>query len=245
MTGAEIAVVLIAVVLASVVKTVTGMGFGLIAIPLISLVAGVEEAVAVTSLANLSINGGLAWFERSSAAATRDLPMLGTTAVLGSVAGTLVLVSVPEEPLLFGLAAVVVAYIVAFVRVPDLSLGAVRSARWSPVAGTAAGLLHGTTGMSGPIVGTWIHAYRLERSAHILSVTSLFLLAGSAQVGVLLLGGSFEGLWLPALLVIVPAVASIPAGRRFRDRVESSTFDLAILVTLGLSAATLVVRAVL
>ncbi len=234
--------VLAAVVLASGLKTLTGMGFGLITIPLISLVVGVEEAVASVALANVAINGGMAWHERSAYPDTRDLPTLTTTAVVGSIVGTVLLVSVPDEPLVVLLAAVVFAYVTLFFMVPDLSIGPTRSARLAPLVGTAAGFLHGTTGISGPIVGTWIHAFRLDRNAHILSATALYLLAGFTQAVVLIVRGSLNDVWPVSLAAVIPAVASIRIGRRFRDRISPRGFDLAVVITLAVSAVVLLVR---
>lgn len=242
MTATQAVVVLIAVIVGAVLKTITGMGFALVVIPVISLVSSVEEAVTVASLANLSLNGGVAWYERAEFRATRDLPTLAGAGVVGAVGGTLLLVSVPDEPVVILLAAVVFGYIVVYFTVPELSIGPRTSARLAPVVGLFGGFLQGSTGISGPLFGTWIHAYRLDRGAHILSVTTLFAVATFAQIIVFIAGGSLSDLWLPALAAVVPAMASIPIGRRFRNRFSSRAFDLAIIATLAASAVTLLLR---
>ena len=76
MTGPELLVVLCAVVVGAVLKSVTGMGLPIIGIPIISLVVGVEDAVVVIALPNLVLNAALMFRERSHLTETRDLPML-------------------------------------------------------------------------------------------------------------------------------------------------------------------------
>ncbi len=102
-----------------------------------------------------------------------------------------------------------------------------------------AGVFQGAVGISGPIVGSWIHSYRLPRSAHILSVTSLFFITGLAQLVVLISTGELSGRVTATLLACIPVFASIPIGTRLRNRVSGRGFDLAIVGMLGVSAAAL------
>ena len=76
MTGAEIAVVLGASLLGAFVKAVTGMGYPVIAIPLITLVLGIEDAVVIVAAPNLAANLILCWGARAGRAESRDLPLL-------------------------------------------------------------------------------------------------------------------------------------------------------------------------
>ena len=110
------------------------------------------------------------------------------------------------------------------------------------VAGPGAGLLQGAIGISGPLVGSWIHSYRLERRAHILSVTVMFSLAGLSQLVTLLMQGELEGRWLVALLGCLPAFATIPIGERLRDRFSSEGFDRFIVATIAVTVTALAIR---
>lgn len=67
MTGSEILVVALAVAAGAALKSVTGMGLPLLAIPVISAVAPVKEAVAVVALPNLPVNVTLLERERAPA----------------------------------------------------------------------------------------------------------------------------------------------------------------------------------
>lgn len=239
MTAAELCIVLAAVVIASIAKSVTGMGLPLIVIPIASLFVSVEDAVVVIALPNVIANLVLAGRERGSLAATRDLQRLVPFGIAGAVIGTIVFVSVPEEPLVALLVAAIVLYVALFVLHPDLKTTPAVSRRWSPLAGSVAGMFQGAIGISGPIVGAWIHSYRLPRGAHILSVTLLFALTGLTQFAILVATGKLDGRWLASLAACVPVLGSIPFGTWLRDRVSANAFDRAIVGMLAISALAL------
>jgi uncharacterized membrane protein YfcA len=242
MSGAELGIVLVAVVIGSIAKAVTGMGLPLIAIPIASLFVDVDTAIVVIAFPNVLANLVLAARERASYPETRDLPVLATAGVIGAILGTLLLVSVPETPLVVAVIVAIVGYIVVFFAHPDLRTTPARSKRLAPVVGGVAGLFQGGVGISGPIVGSWIHSYRLPRSAHILSVTSLFFITGLAQLTVLVASGELSGRVAATLLACIPVFASIPIGTRLRNSVSVRGFDLAVVGMLAVSAVALAIQ---
>ena len=104
MTGAEIAAVLGASLLGAFVKSVTGMVYPLLAVPLLTLASGGEDAAVIVAFPNICANALLCWHARAGRAEARDLPVLVGTALAGAVVGTSLLVTLPEEPLLVMLA---------------------------------------------------------------------------------------------------------------------------------------------
>lgn len=242
MSGTELAIILTAIVVGAVVKAVTGMGLPLIAIPIASLFVDVETAVVVIAFPNVLANAVLAERERHSVRETRDLPVLAVAGVVGAVGGTLLFVNVPETPLVVALVVSILGYVVLFFAHPDLRTTPVQSRRLAPAVGGVAGIFQGAIGISGPIVGSWIHSYRLSRGAHILSVTVLFFITGFTQLVILVASGELSGRVTATLLACIPVLASIPVGRRLRDSVSSRGFDLAIVGMLVVSAVALVVQ---
>jgi uncharacterized protein len=240
----ELVVVLLAVIIGAIAKSVTGMGLPVIAIPIASLFIDVETAIVVIAFPNVLANAVLAGQERHSYRETRDLPTLAVAGVLGAVAGALVLVNVPETPLVIAVIVAIVGYVVLFFAHPELRTTPARSRRLAPVVGAVAGLFQGAVGISGPVVGSWIHSYRLGRSAHILSVTSLFFITGLAQLTVLAGSGELDGRLTATLLACIPVAVSIPIGTRLRERVSGRGFDLAIVGMLIVSALALALQMV-
>jgi uncharacterized membrane protein YfcA len=97
-------------------------------------------------------------------------------------------------------------------------------------------------GISGPIVVTWIHSYRLPREAHILSVTGIFFFVGISQLVGLGVSGRLNDRLAAAMLAIVPMLVMIPVGTRLRDRLSGRAFDLAVLAVLTVSVTALLIR---
>lgn len=242
MSATELGIVLIAVVIGAIAKAVTGMGLPLIAIPIASLFVDVDTAIVVIAFPNVLANLVLAAKERDSYPETRDLPVLAVSGIVGAVFGTLLLVSLPETPLVLAVVVVIVGYIVLLFAHPELRTTPARSKQMAPLVGGVAGLFQGGVGISGPIVGSWIHSYRLGRSAHILSVTSLFFITGLAQLVILVGSGELAGRVTATLLACVPVFASIPVGTRLRNSVSVRGFNLAIVGMLGVSALAMLVQ---
>ena len=242
--GTQLTIVLITVVIASVIKSVTGMGLPLIVIPIAALFVDVNDAVVVIALPNVLANAVLGGRERHSFSETRDLPMLAIAGVIGEVGGTLLFVSLPETPLVIALIVAITGYVVLFFAHPELRTTPRQSKRWAPVVGGVGGAFQGAIGISGPIVGSWIHSYRLPRGAHILSVTFLFFIMGFTQLTILIANGELSGHLTATLLACIPVLASIPIGTRLRGVVSKRGFDLAIVAMLCLSIVALTVRTI-
>ncbi len=244
MTETDLVVVVIASLLGSFVKSVTGMGYPQVAIPLLSFFIGVEAAVAVIALPNVVANTMLNLHVRHARHETRDLPVLALTSTAGAVLGTVLLVSVPARPLLIVLAATITAYLLQYLRRPELRLAPATTRRWAPLAGTTAGIMQGSMGISGPVVAMWFHGYRLGKDAYVFSITLLFLLAGVAQLAVLALGGKLDRDRLGAsALALMATVTVIPIGTRLRSRLDGQLFERVVLGLLAVSAVSLFIRA--
>ncbi len=244
MSGTQIAVVVFASLLGAMVKSVAGMGYPVLAVPLIALVLGVEDAVVIVALPNLAANAYLCWESRDTHDQARDLPSLLGFGIVGAVVGTIALVTVPEEPLLVVLALSIAVFVFNFVRRPDLAITPRAARRFSPVVGSVAGLLQGAIGVSGPVVATWVHAYRLPPRAFVHTVTLIFGVTGAAQIVVLGVQGQFSAeRLLAALAAAVPVAVVTPLGVRLRDRLAGAVFDRVVLAVLLASAASLVVDA--
>ncbi len=244
MTGGELIIVLAAVVVGAVIKSVTGMGLPIIVVPIATLFVDLADAVVVIAVPNLAANAALLWRERHHLDQTRDLPTLLATGIVGGVLGALAFVNLPEEPLLVLLVAAIALYLGRSLLQPDARLAPATTARWAPAVGTVAGLFQGAIGISGPIVGAWIHSYRLDRGAHVASITALFGVGGLAQCAVLVGSGQLAGRTTASALAMIPILASIPVGTWIRGRLSSAAFDRAILGLLAVSGVGLVVRIV-
>jgi uncharacterized membrane protein YfcA len=238
----ELLVVFVASFLGAFIKGVTGMGYPVVAVPLISLALGVEEAVVIVALPNFAANSFLCWEARDARGESRDVGLFIGLGIVGAVLGTLVLVDAPEEPLQITLALTVVAFVVLSLRRPELRYSEMTTKRWAAPVGLLAGLFQGAIGASGPVVGTWFHGYRLTPRGYVFTVTIVFGVTGLAQILVLGGQGAFtvELLWASALAGLAVLCAT-PLGLRLRRRLEDTGFARAVLAALVISAVALVV----
>ena len=244
MTGVELALVVLASLVGSFVKSVTGMGYPLVAIPFLTLFIGVEEAVAIVAIPNAAANLLLNVHVREHRSETRDLPVLIAVSMIGAVIGTLVLTKAPEEPLLIGLAVTVFLFVVQRVRSPEFTLTPATTKRAAPAVGVLAGFAQGAVGVSGPILAGWFHGYRLSKNGFVFSLTAVFFMSGIAQLGILVVQDAYDrDLIVAAGLALVATLAVMPVGTRLRGRIGGRTLENLILGLLVVSGTSLVLRA--
>jgi uncharacterized protein len=237
----ELSIILIAMIVGGFVKGATGQGLPQIAIPVMASFLGVEHAVVVMAIPGVIANGWLLWTYRSHLRRTRDLPAILTTGIFGSVAGTVLLTTLDDRILSLVLASVIGLYVVFFLAHPSFSLRPAVTRYSSPPVGLAAGLLQGSTGVSGPLVSTYMHALRLDKETYVLSVATVFLVFSVVQAAALTILGLYtESRLGESLLALVPIMIMLPIGTRLTHGLSRRAFDLMILAVLVASGARLV-----
>jgi uncharacterized membrane protein YfcA len=237
----DLVVIVCALAVGAFVKGVTGTGLPQIAIPVMATYIGVERAVVVMALPGIVSNAWLVWANRDAYRDSRDLPALTTTGAVGAVAGTVLLTSVDGRLLSLVLAAVILTYIGIVLRRPHLSLPPTLSKFTSPPLGFAAGGLQGATGVSGPLLSTYLHGFALRPAAYVLSLSTLFLVFSAIQVVTLLGLGLYTGDRLrDSVLAMVPIALMLPLGSRLSRRLPTTVFRRVVLVGLAVTAVALV-----
>lgn len=242
MSGTDLAVIVIAVVVGALVKSVTGMGLPLVAVPIMTIFMPTETAVAVLALPNLAQNVFLVYKFRQWHSSVRQLPAFCIAGVLGASVGTYALDVMDERVLQVALLTMVVAYLISAVTHPHLEITE-RAERIGTVpVGMVSGLFQGAIGISGPIVGTWHHGLRLHRDAFVFSIATVFTLTGATQAGLLGLQGKYSGRWGAIAVVALIVLVTVPFGSRLRTRLPVEWFHRLVLVLLGVSCISIVVE---
>lgn len=242
----ELLVIVLALTIGGFIKGVTGSGLPQIAIPVMAVFLGVERSVVIMVIPGIVSNGFLIWRNRGEFSGTRDLPVLLGTGIVGAVAGTYLLTALDQRVLSTILAASVLVYVAMRLTRPELEL-APRTTRWfAPPVGFAAGALQGASGISGPLLTTWLHSYRLAPAAYVLSLTTMFQVFSIAQ-GVTLVGlGMFSvDRLVEGFLALIPLAVVIPLGSRLAGRLPRELFDRVVLVLIAVSAIELLRKALL
>ena len=233
MSAGSIALIVAAMAIGSFVKGATGQGLPLIAIPVIATFLGVEVAVVVMAIPGIITNTWLLWNYREHFSRTRDLPALLPMGTIGAVAGTMLLDNLDEDILSLILAVMIGVYVLVYVRHPEVRLSPRLTRLTSAPVGLVAGVLQGATGICGPLVSTYLHGFRLDKEAYVLSITTVFQVYAVVQAAAL----AWVGLYTPALvgmslLALVPTMALLPLGARLTHRLSRGAFDVLVLTLL-------------
>jgi uncharacterized membrane protein YfcA len=237
----ELVIILIAMVVGGFVKGATGQGLPPIAIPVMASFLGVEHAVVIMAIPGVISNAWLLWTHRSHLRRTRDLPAMLVTGIAGAVAGTKLLTTLDDRFLSLALASAIALYVAVTLVHPNFRLRPTVTRYSSPPVGLAAGLLQGSTGMSGPLLSTYVHAFRLDKETYVLTVTTIFLVFSLVQTAAFAILGLYTEVRLAeSLLALVPIMIMLEMGTRLTQGLSRRAFDLIILAVLIASGARLV-----
>lgn len=228
--------------LGGVLKGATGAGAPLIAVPLLAMLYDVPLAVALFTLPNLLSNVWQGWRFRAhqvSPALTWGFALAGA---LGAGVGTFMLVSLPSDWLLLGVAGAVFLYIAFRLARPDWALDLGVAARLAAPAGFAGGVLQGAVGVSAPVSISFLNATRMDRAAFIATIAVFFAAMAIVQIPLLVAWDVLTpARSLVSALAIFPLMAGMPVGAFLARRMSKQFFDRLILVLLAAIAIRLVI----
>jgi len=234
--------VAVAVLLSSLVQTITGFGFALLAVPLMSIGIPTDAAVVIAATLGTFTSGGQAWSERHHG----DRPTIKRlllAAFVGAPFGLVILNFASSQQLKLGLAAVIIFFLVLNLRGFKLEQASV------PVdlaAGFVGGVLSTSLSTNGPPLVMAIHARHF--SPHTFRGTISAVFVGIGLISLVLFGatGHFTRDVAVALLVAAPALAiGFSLGLRLRGHVDPVRFRGLVTILLAVTAAVTIVSVVL
>jgi len=238
----QIIIVLAVGVVASVIKSITGMGYPLVTLPIIAMVMDVAEAVVLISPANLFLNGKLMWTFREHLNESSTLRPFLSGGIVGAVIGALLLPVVPDRWLRVLLILIIVLFLLNRVSSRTFTMSESQGRRYAPFVGGLAGILQGAAAISGPIVGPWFLSVEQRQEVYIFSISAVFGVTGLSQILVFAISGLFTWTMLAvAGGLIVLAQSIFPIGARVRDRISVEAFEHIVLGLLACGAISLLV----
>lgn len=171
----EIYLFVIAVLFAaSFTQGMTGFGFALVSIPLLTLVIELPEAVALGALGGLVVNIFLI-IKLKSFVKFLDLKNLIIGSVVGIPLGSIVLYSVSPDILKKILGAVIIVFVILttakVIKQKKINL------KWGYVFGFFSGLLGGALNTNGPPILIYFYLNGYDKFKQKASITGFFLIA--------------------------------------------------------------------
>ena len=241
----ELAIIVAAIGIGSFIKGATGSGLPQIAIPVMATFLGVERAVVIMAIPGVLSNGWLIWANRDGMQTSRDLPSLLATGIVGGVLGTIGLKTLDPRLLSVILALIIIGYVAMSTLRPDFHFGPRLTRYASPPVGLVAGGLQGATGISGPLLTTYLHGFGLPPSGYVFSTSVLFSVLSVVQVVTLIgIGLYTQPRIIESLLAMIPIALFLPLGTRMTRNMSARTFKRVILILLVASAIKLIYDAI-
>ena len=239
----RLALVLLVIGAAAVVKGAIGFGFPLLAAPLIASILDARTSVLVLSLASLFGNVGMAIRGGGSWPTSRRLAPMLVGLLVGTVGGALLLANLDAATLglVVGLAAM--AFAIVGTAKPNLAVPARLERYLALPMGLAGGLLGGSTSIFAPPIVSYVHALHLTKREFVFFVSLLYTFGGITQVASYARLGLYEtSILLLALATCLPNAVGLWIGTRLQDRIDPLQFRRLVLVVIALTGLNLVLR---
>ena len=228
-----------AVFVAAGTQQLAGFGYALMAVPLLSLVVGTKDAVALSSLSGLAGTGLMAirLRHRTDRPVVKRL-LLG--AVVGMPLGIVVLRRAPAAPLQ------VAVSVVVLLAVALLASG-FRLRRESPRtelgAGFLSGMINTSIGIGGPPVVLVLQAAEHEQHAFRATTVSYFVVSNLVALPLFLASGVVSSsTWAVGVFAVPAALVGTLVFERVAFRVRTEHFRVLVLALLVLAAVVSLAR---
>jgi len=210
------------VALAGLVHGALGLGFPMVATPVLALATDVRTAILLTLLPTIASNIGSLLSDKAWREVLRRFWPMALATVAGSVIGTQVILNTDPEPYRLLLAAITIAYLSM-----DWLRGAVVQPRWRPTVplmvgtGAVAGLLAGLVNVMAPVLIVFTLETGMAASLMVSVFNINFLFSKAAQLATFAADGAIvlELLITVAPLVLV-ALVTLSVGIRIRRRTD-------------------------
>lgn len=235
--------VALALFFAGFVKGATGMGFPLIATPMLTLLLDVRMAIVVLVLPSVLMDLGQLFRGGVPTALFRRFASVFLCALAGVFLGTWGLARLSLWVLHLILGTVVILFAGSSLLTWRLTVPRRAEPLASPVAGFAAGFLLGLTNTIGPVMALYLQGLGLGKADFVKAIATTFVMAKFWQVIAISTWNLFsvEALKL-SLFVSAFVLVSFYLGLRTQDRIRQQTFNRAILSLLILSGLMLIYR---
>ncbi len=231
---------------AGFVKGATGFGLPLLAVPALANILGPKMAVIIMSIPTLFAGAAMVIQTRSweVLGSMGPLRWLIVTLVLGTVIGANLLAFL--DPTVIGIAVGFTALAFTVIALKGQSIDIRDQAgRLTPIVGMFAGILNGTTNISGPLIAIYLRCLRLDKRTFISAINLLFTCTGLVQIASYLKLGlySSETLML-SLSACVPIAIGVAVGLRANFLMGQKLFDRLVLALIFISGLRLLIGSV-
>ncbi len=233
--------VVVTVILAGLVHGALGLGFPMVATPLIAVFLDVRVAILITLLPTAAVNVASIWTAKPSVDLLRRYSPLAFASLIGAVTGAVVLSVSSAEPFKLLLALLILLFLYSsqnggwrrewFVANPLLAI---------VITGLLGGFAAGTTNVMVAILIIYFLAMEVDRREMVPAMNLCFLVGKLSQILVFAGAGLVD---LRLLLITAPlaaiALLALWAGQLVSDKIPQDRYRRILRYLLALLAAVL------
>lgn len=212
--------------LSGLIHGTLGLGFPMVATPMLATMMDVRSAILLTLLPTMVVNIASIVDGQANLRQTRQfLPLIGF-ALLGSVLGASILATTDPAPFRIVLAALILLYLWNGLRIPRQWLEN-HSVLAMSLFGTSAGIAAGTTNVMVAVLIIYFLSLETSRSILVPALNSCFLVGKASQIVVLAIAGLVSlQLVLETTPLALAAVAALWFGQRLQPRIDVKTYQV-------------------
>jgi uncharacterized membrane protein YfcA len=237
--------VTVALLAASFVKGTTGMGFPLIATPMVAMLVDLKTTYALLILPNIVmdifqvIRGG------SAGAVWRRMGPLIAASVVGVFLGTQIFLAISARAV-YGCLAVMIGLFLATAWLRIEVRVRPSQERWlGSVAGLVGGLLNGIANVSGPPTAIYLMSLGLDKREFVKAMASIFLMMKVSQMAAITQGGILSGsVLLASAGLTLLSLVGFWGGLKLQDRIPQRGFNRFVQLLLSCMACYFAYRAI-
>jgi uncharacterized membrane protein YfcA len=214
--------VALVVLLASTVKGLTGFGFALTSLPLLSLFISPKVAVPLITVCSVFLDG-YTLYEARKSVQYREIVTLVASGIIGMILGTYFLVSLDSQALRLTIGAVTILFATASMMGVRREISNTKLA--SIPVGLVSGVLGGSMSISGPPIVLFFNNQRVEKTVFRANIIAYFFSLYVATVPAYALGNLITIDLLTSSMVMVPIIfLGAVLGIRLSRRVDENIF---------------------
>ncbi len=226
------------------VKGTTGLGFPLIATPLVALVVDIRTTYALLVLPNIVMDILQILRREPPWALWRRLSPLFLGNVVGVFLGTQLFLAIAAHTVYAVLAGMIALFLASAWFQLDLRISR-KQERWlGPLAGFLGGFFNGVANVPGPPITLYLLGLDLEKRDLVKGMASAFLVTKVGQMAAISQGGLVTGdILLASSGLTLLALGGFWAGLQAQDRIPQRLFLRFLYVLLACMAAYYALRA--
>jgi uncharacterized membrane protein YfcA len=238
--GPVLIAIVCVILFAGLVHGTLGLGFPMVATPILATMMDVRSAILITLLPTMAVNIASIVKSRSSLADTKSFMPLVGFCLLGSLAGATVLAMTDPAPFRILLASLILLYLWSTIRISRQWLEQ-NSLLAMAGFGIAEGLAAGTTNVMVAVLIIYFLSLDTSRATMVPTLNACFLVGKASQILVLAIAGLVGfSLIIETVPLALAAITALLLGQRLQSRIEVSTYQSILRKLLLLLAAILI-----